>query len=85
VGLRGGPIGGIVVRLLTNDGLEGIGSVGNGSALYILEYSLKPIVLGADPFDVELLWEQMFRALSHSDARTPRSKPSARWTSLSGT
>ena len=64
VGLRGGPIGGIIVRLVTDDGVEGLGSagVGNGSALYILEHSLKPIVLGANPFDVELLWEQMFRS-----------------------
>jgi L-rhamnonate dehydratase len=64
VGLRGGPIGGIVVRLRTSDGLEGIGSVGvgNGSALYILEHSLKPIVIGANPFDVELLWEKMYRS-----------------------
>jgi len=64
VGLRGGPVGGIVVRLKTDDGLEGIGSVGvgNGSALYILEHSLKPIVLGASPFDVELLWEKMYRS-----------------------
>jgi L-alanine-DL-glutamate epimerase-like enolase superfamily enzyme len=64
VGLRGGPVGGIVVRLRTDDGLEGLGSVGvgNGSALYILEHSLKPIVLGANPFDVELLWEKMYRS-----------------------
>jgi L-rhamnonate dehydratase len=64
VGLRGGPVGAIVVRLQTDDGLEGVGSVGvgNGSAIYILEHSLKPIVLGANPFDVELLWEKMFRS-----------------------
>src|SRR5262244_1021581 len=64
VGLRGGPVGAIVVRLLTDDGIEGLASVGvgNGSALYILEHSLKPIVVGANPFDVELLWEQMFRS-----------------------
>ena len=64
VGLRGGPVGGIIVVLRTDDGLEGIGSVGvgNGSSLYILEHSLKPIVIGANPFDVELLWEQMFRS-----------------------
>lgn len=64
VGLRGGPIGGIIVQLETDDGLVGVGSVGvgNGSALYILEHSLKPIILGANPFDVELLWEKMFRS-----------------------
>lgn len=64
VGLRGGPVGAIVVVLRTDEGLEGVGTVGvgNGSALYILEHSLKPIVIGANPFDVELLWEQMFRS-----------------------
>ncbi len=64
VGLRGGPVGGIVVRLITDEGIQGVASVGvgNGSALYILEHSLKPIVLGANPFDVELLWEKMFRS-----------------------
>src|SRR4051794_8451654 len=64
VGLRGGPVGGIFVVLRTDDGLEGIGSVGvgNGSALYILEHSLKPVVIGANPFDVELLWEKMYRS-----------------------
>src|SRR5258708_36101484 len=62
VGLRGGPIGAIVVRLITDDGLEGFGTVGvgNGSALYILEHSLKPIVVGAKPFDVEVLWEPLY-------------------------
>src|SRR6266436_8813187 len=36
--------------------------VGNGAAAYILEHHLKPIVLGQNPFDVELLWEKMFRS-----------------------
>ena len=64
VGLRGGPVGAIIVRLRTTDGVEGYGTVGvgNGSALYILEQSLKPIILGANPFDVETLWERMFRS-----------------------
>jgi len=64
VGLRGGPVGAVLVRVLTNDGLEGIGSVGvgNGGAAYIIEHCLTPIILGASPFDVELLWEKMFRS-----------------------
>jgi L-alanine-DL-glutamate epimerase-like enolase superfamily enzyme len=64
VGLRGGPVGAIIVRLRTSDGVEGYGTagVGNGSALYIIEHSLKPIILGANPFDVEALWERMFRS-----------------------
>src|SRR6516225_5232114 len=64
VGLRGGPVGAVLVRVLTNDGLEGIGSVGvgNGAGAYIIEHCLKPIILGASPFDVEVLWEKMFRS-----------------------
>jgi L-alanine-DL-glutamate epimerase-like enolase superfamily enzyme len=64
VGLRGGPVGAVIARLRTDDGLEGIGSagVGNGAAPYILEHSLRPIVVGANPFDVEILWEKMFRS-----------------------
>ena len=64
VGLRSGPIGAVIVALRTDEGLEGYGSVGvgNGSALYIIEHCLKPLVVGANPFDVEVLWEKMFRS-----------------------
>jgi len=64
VGLRGGPVGAVIVRLRSDTGHEGYGSVGagNGGALYILEHSLRPIVVGADPFEVEMLWEKMFRS-----------------------
>ncbi len=64
VGLRGGPVGAVLVRVHTDEGLTGISSVGvgNGGVAYILEHCLQPIVAGASPFDVELLWEQMFRA-----------------------
>ena len=64
VGLRGGPVYAVLVRLTTDNGLEGIASagVGNGAAAYVLEHHLKPIVLGQNPFDVELLWEKMFRS-----------------------
>ncbi len=64
VGLRGGPVGAVLVLVHAGDGLVGIGSagVGNGGAAYIIEHCLAPLVAGADPFDVELLWEKMFRA-----------------------
>lgn len=63
VGLRAGPAYAILVRVLTDEGLYGIGSVGagNGAAAYVLEHHLKPIVVGENPFNVELLWEKMFR------------------------
>jgi len=64
VGIRGGPIEAVLVRVKTDEGVEGIGSVGvgNGAAVYILEHHLKAIVTGQNPFDVESLWEKMFRS-----------------------
>src|SRR5436190_383074 len=64
VGLRGGPVGAVLVQVETDEGLTGLAStgVGNGAAAYIVENCLQPVVLGANPFDVELLWEKMFRS-----------------------
>jgi L-alanine-DL-glutamate epimerase-like enolase superfamily enzyme len=63
VGLRAGPAYAILVRVTTDEGIYGIGSVGvgNGAAAYVLEHHLKPIVVGENPFNTELLWEKMFR------------------------
>ena len=64
VGLRGGPVYAILIRVTTDEDVEGIASVGvgNGAAAYVLEHHLKPILLGQNPFDVELLWEKMYRS-----------------------
>ena len=64
VGLRGGPVYAVLVRVTTDEGLDGIASVGvgSGAAVYVIEQHLKPIVIGENPFDVELLWEKMFRS-----------------------
>lgn len=63
VGLRGGPIYAVLVKVSTDEGIYGLGSVGvgNGSAAYIINEHLKSLVLGQSPFDVEVLWEKMFR------------------------
>jgi L-alanine-DL-glutamate epimerase-like enolase superfamily enzyme len=54
----------LVVRIETDTGLIGLGNVGVGAPAVqpIVEQYLSPILLGADPFAVELLWERMFRA-----------------------
>ncbi len=59
----GPPIAYLIVQLVTDEGLTGVGTVGaaNGHALYTLEHHLKYVVLGQNPFDVELIWERMFR------------------------
>jgi L-rhamnonate dehydratase len=63
VGLRGGSAFAVLVRVSTDEGLYGIGSVGvgNGAAGYVLQEHLRPILLGRSPFDVESLWESMYR------------------------
>lgn len=64
VGLRGGPIYAVLVRITTEEGLYGLGSVGvgSGAAVYVIEHHLKPMLIGQNPFNVELLWESMFRS-----------------------
>lgn len=59
----GSEIAGLLVQVITDDGLSGVGTVGaaNGHALFSIENHLKYVVLGQSPFDVEVLWERMFR------------------------
>jgi L-rhamnonate dehydratase len=59
-----GVVSNVIVRVRTDDGLEGLGTVGVGSPASkpVIDHHLAPLVVGASPFDVELLWERMFRA-----------------------
>lgn len=54
----------VFVEVTTDDGITGIGGIGLGSAAMaqFIEHTLRPLVLGENPFNVELLWEKMFRA-----------------------
>jgi L-alanine-DL-glutamate epimerase-like enolase superfamily enzyme len=54
----------VIVKVNTDEGLYGLGTVGLGSpaARPIIEQYLQPIVLGESPFNVELMWEKMFRS-----------------------
>ena len=64
VGIRGGDVYYVIVRVHTDEGITGLGSVGvgHGSAVFIIREHLRRIVLGQNPFDVERLWGQMFRS-----------------------
>jgi L-rhamnonate dehydratase len=59
----GSEIAGVLVQVITDEGLTGVGTVGaaNGHALFSIENHLKYVVLNQNPFDVEVLWERMFR------------------------
>lgn len=64
ISATGEDIFAIVVRITAEDGNTGIGVVGLGSEALasIIETRLAPLVLGRSAFDVELLWEMMFRS-----------------------
>ena len=59
----GSEIAALLVQVVTDEGLTGVGTVGaaNGHARFTIENHLKYVVLNQDPFDVEMLWERMFR------------------------
>lgn len=56
----------VIVEVITDDGVIGWGeSLCHGLqppqiAAAIIEHALKPIVVGQDPFDVDVLWERMY-------------------------
>jgi L-rhamnonate dehydratase len=61
---RGDAVFHVLVRVTTADGLTGLGAIGLGSQAMAdaVERLLAPLILGRNPFDVELLWELMFRS-----------------------
>src|SRR4051812_46432390 len=62
--LRRDPTFHVLVRVSTDDGLTGLGAIGLGSRAMAdaVERLLAPLVLGRSPFDVELIWELMYRS-----------------------
>ena len=54
-----------IIEIQTDEQINGLGMVGGGKgklACPIIEEQFKKILLGRDPFEIELLWEQMFQA-----------------------
>ncbi len=52
-----------VTRITTDDGIEGISCVPIGEPLSvasIIDRKLKPLLMGQDPLDTELLWDRMY-------------------------
>ncbi len=58
------PMQMLLVIVDTDAGLSGIGTAGapwGGGHSAVIEHLLKPAVLNQNPFDVEVIWERMFR------------------------
>ncbi len=55
--------GWVVVEIFTDNGLTGIGNAALAPQVtkQVIDLYLKPLLLGADPWDVELLWQHMYR------------------------
>lgn len=59
--------GGIVVRIRTDEGFEGIGEAGFSSEYFstvgpIINSQLGPMIIGRDPQDIAALWQDMLNA-----------------------
>jgi L-rhamnonate dehydratase len=52
----------LLVRIQTDEDLEGIGATVPAGAKPIIEAHFRNLLVGQSPFDVEKLWDQMFRA-----------------------
>jgi len=52
----------VLVRIKTDEGVEGIGASAPAPAQTLIEQHLANLLAGQDPFAVERLWDQMFRA-----------------------
>lgn len=62
-----GVKGGIVVRISTDEGLEGIGEAGFSAEYFptvgpVINQQLGPLIMGEDPRDIGALWQRMFEA-----------------------
>jgi L-rhamnonate dehydratase len=55
--------GWLIVEVLTDDGQVGIGNAALAPqvAKQVIDLYLSPILIGADPWDTELLWQHMYR------------------------
>ncbi len=52
-----------IARITTDEGIVGIGVGGGGvPSCHIIEHHLKPLLVGRDPRNTEMLWDLMYRA-----------------------
>jgi L-rhamnonate dehydratase len=56
--------GWLIVEIITDDGIVGIGNAALAPPVtkQVIDVFLKPLLIGADPWDIEYLWQHMYRA-----------------------
>ena len=57
--------GWLVVEVFTDDGLVGIGNAALAPQVtkQVIDLYLKPLLIGRDPWDIEFLWQNMYRKI----------------------
>lgn len=55
--------GWVIVEIFTSDGLVGVGNAALSPQITkeVIDLYLKPLLMGEDPWEVELLWQRMYR------------------------
>ena len=55
--------GWLIVEIFTDNGLVGIGNAALSPLVtkQVVDLHLKPLLIGADPWDLEFLWQHMYR------------------------
>jgi L-alanine-DL-glutamate epimerase-like enolase superfamily enzyme len=55
--------GWLVVEIFTDNGLVGVGNAALAPPItkQVIDSYLKPLLIGADPWDIEILWQHMYR------------------------
>ena len=55
--------GWLIVEVFTDNGLVGIGNAALSPHVtkQVIDLYLKPLLIGADPWDIEFLWQHMYR------------------------
>ncbi len=53
----------LIVEIFTDNGLVGIGNAALSTRVskQVIDLYLKPLLIGADPWDIEFLWQHMYR------------------------
>ena len=79
--------GWVLVEIETDAGLVGIGNAALSPQItkQVIDLYLKPLLVGQDPWDVELLWQHMYRKTMAFGARALRWWRSRRWILRCGT
>ncbi len=55
--------GWVIVEIFTSDGLVGVGNAALSPQITkeVIDLYLKPLLMGEDPWEIELLWQRMYR------------------------